>query len=195
MELIRARSRLASDRSGMAAVEFALLAPTLILIFVGVFEMTLRFRAVEETVRYVHQVADLVARESDLSSTDLDTIYAAATQMMRPLDTTERLDIDIAAIGFEDEDDDDVPEPFLLWGRYAGAQIPADLADAEDLGAIGESVIRVAVRYEYESPLTTIFGGASTFIEREAYARPREVRLLTFDGEIDHDGAIEEFGG
>jgi Flp pilus assembly protein TadG len=50
--------RFASDRRGIAAAEFALIAPALIFLIMGVFEMSFRFRASEEATRYVHQVAD-----------------------------------------------------------------------------------------------------------------------------------------
>jgi Flp pilus assembly protein TadG len=60
--------RLANDRRGIAAAEFALIAPALIFLIMGVFEMSFRFRASEEATRYVHQVADLVSRESIITS-------------------------------------------------------------------------------------------------------------------------------
>jgi Flp pilus assembly protein TadG len=54
--------KLFSDRRGVAAAEFALIAPALIFLIMGVFEMSFRFRASEEATRYVHQIADIVSR-------------------------------------------------------------------------------------------------------------------------------------
>ena len=42
-------SRFARDRRGIAAAEFALIAPALIFLIMGVFEMTFRFRASTRT--------------------------------------------------------------------------------------------------------------------------------------------------
>ena len=44
-------AKLLSDRRGVAAAEFALIAPALIFLIRGVFEMSFRFRASEEATR------------------------------------------------------------------------------------------------------------------------------------------------
>lgn len=179
------------DRRGIAATEFALIAPALIFIVVGVLEMTLRFRASEEATRYVHQAADLIARESTLTTANVEDIYNASIYMMKPIETTDALDFDLSAIGFEDNTD---KTPYLLWRRIAGTAIPYDIADSAGLGEASESVIRVGVRYNYESPITSLFGGQSLAIVRYSYTRPRTTRLISMDGKTDDNGTIAYFG-
>ena len=87
--------RLFSDRRGVAAAEFALIAPALLFLIMGVFEMSFRFRASEEATRYVHQVADIISRETELTQGDIQELYDASIFMMKPLDTTDDLDIDV----------------------------------------------------------------------------------------------------
>jgi hypothetical protein len=184
--------RLFSDRRGIAATEFALIAPALIFLVMGVLEMSMRFRAAEEATRYVHQVADLVSREDELTTEELGRIYGAAVYMMKPLETTDNLDIDVASIGFEPgEEEDDPPEPAVFWRRVGGEPLDIDLTDAEDMGLEGETVIRVGVRYTYESAISTLFGGPTMTIERQAFARPRIERVITMDGETDDGGEIQ----
>ena len=139
------QSRLASDRRGIAATEFALIAPALIFLVMGVFEMTFRFRAVEEATRYAHQAADLFSREEDLTTDVLEEIYGAAVHMMKPLDNIDDLDLDVSSIGFVGED----AEPEVYWRRVAGTPVTFDLADTEGMGIENETVIRVGVRYTY----------------------------------------------
>ena len=181
--------RLRKDRRGMAAVEFALLAPTLILVVVGVFELTLRFRASDEATRYVHEVADLVARQSTMQTSDLKDLYNASIYMMKPIDTTANLDMDVSGIGFQNNAS---KEPYLLWRRWSGAEIPPTLSDAEGLGDVNESVILVSINFRYASPISTLLNGPKLTITRYAYARPRETRMITMDGETD-DGSIKSF--
>ncbi len=183
--------RLGSDRRGIAATEFALIAPALIFLVMGVFEMSFRFRAAEEATRYVHQVADLVSRETALTSDSIEGLYDASIHMMRPLDTTENLDLDVSSVGFEGDD----AEPTILWRRVAGTAVTFDLQDAEGMGVEDESVIRVGVRYNYQSVLSELFGGGAMTIEKSAYARPRIERKVRIDGETDDGGAIEYVGG
>jgi Flp pilus assembly protein TadG len=182
-------SPLASDRRGVAAVEFAMIAPALIFLVMGVLEMSFRFRASEEATRYVHQVADLISRENGMTTDTLETVYSASVHMMQPLDTTDNLDLDISSIGFVGND----ATPVLYWRRVAGAPIEFNVSEADGMGVKDEGVIRVGVRYTYESVLSTLFGGDTMAIERSAFARPREERLVTIDGEDNDGGATVYF--
>ena len=56
------------------------------------------------------------------------------------------------------------------------------------MGIEDETVIRVGVRYNYQSVLTELFGGGYMAIEKSAYARPRIERKVALDGETDDGG-------
>lgn len=182
--------RFLSDSRGVAAAEFALIAPALLFLTMGVFEMSFRFRASEEATRYVHQVADLISRETDLTTASLEEIRNAAVFMMNPLDTTENLDLDVTQIGFAGTD----ATPEVLWRRVAGTPLTFDIEDSDGMGLENEGVIRVGVRYNYQSVLSDLFGGSFMAIERSAYARPRVERLVALDGNTDDGGEIAYFG-
>ena len=188
-----AKRGLASDRRGIAAVEFALIAPALIVFFVGVFEVTFRFRASEEATRYVHQVADLISREHSMTTADLTSMYNASINMMKPLDTTSKLDLDVVAVQYT-EDASNNPTQKVLWRRTAGAQVPFTISKTVGLGQLDESVIWVGIRYRYESPVTSMFGGSKINMVRESFARPRALRLIKMDGSEDHNGASKTIG-
>jgi Flp pilus assembly protein TadG len=177
-----------SDRRGLAAIEFALIAPCLIFLVMGVLEMSLRFRASEEASRYVHQVADLVAREDTLTTAQLTDIYQAAVYMMKPLDTINKLDLDIAQIGFQNNA---AKTPFTMWRRVGGHVVNFSPSDANGMGAANEAVIHIGVRYAYTSPLSSMFGGNTMSILRTAYTRPREVRKVAIDTKTDDGGAVK----
>jgi len=78
------------DRSGIAAVEFALLAPVLMLMTFGTFEITRALIMHKRFQKAAAMIGDLVAREQQLgaSSTDaknqLDAMMIAAVQAMAP---------------------------------------------------------------------------------------------------------------
>jgi hypothetical protein len=177
--------RLFKDRRGVAAAEFALIAPALIFLIMGVLEMSFRFRASEEATRYVHQVADIVSRETELTEDDLQELFDASVFMMKPLDTTDDLDLDISSVGFEGTD----AEPAILWRRVAGTEVSFDLPETQGMGIEDESIIRIGVRYSYQSVLTELFGGGAMAIEKSAYARPRVERKVSLDGQTDDGGA------
>lgn len=179
--------RLARDRRGIAAAEFALIAPALIFLIMGVFEMSFRFQASEEATRYVHQVADLVSRESIITSDYVEEVFNASEFMMKPLQPKNNLDIDIASVGFTGVSGD----PDVLWRRVVGTSVAFDPEEARTMGVDGETVIRVGVRYKYTSVLTELFGGGVMTMEKSAYARPRIDRKVEMDGKTDDGGAIQ----
>lgn len=183
--------RFTSNRRGIAATEFALIAPALIFLVMGVLEMSFRFRAAEEATRYVHQVADLVSRESSLTTGQVEIIYEASIHMMKPLDAMDNLDLDVSSVGFLGDDAD----PTVLWRRVAGSPVPFDVEEAAGMGAQDESVIRVGVRYNYQSVLSDLFGGGFMAIEKSAYARPRIERKVSIDGSTNDGGAIAYING
>ncbi len=191
MRPFSALTRFGKDRRGIAAAEFALIAPALIFLVMGVFEMAFRFRASEEATRYVHQVADLVSRETSLTTAAIGEIYDASVYMMKPLDTTDNLDLDVSSVGFEGED----AVPTVLWRRVAGTAVSFDVNEADGMGLEDESVIRVGVRYNYQSVLSELFGGGFMAIEKTAYARPRIERKVSIDGQKTDGGAIQYVSG
>jgi Flp pilus assembly protein TadG len=178
------------DRRGMAAVEFALIAPALIFLVIGVMEMAFRFRAKEEAVRYVHQVADLISRENNLTTAQLKQIYDASIYMMKPLETTSRLDLDVSSVGYGAAP---ALTPSIMWRRVSGTAVPFTVTDTNGMGGANETVIRVGVRYRYTSPISSLFGGANMSIEEEAISRPREQRVIPVDSHTNENGVITYF--
>lgn len=181
--------RLLTDIRGVAAAEFALIAPALIFLTMGVFEMSYRFRAAEEATRYVHQIADLVSRETGLTTAQLTEMRKASVYMMKPVDMSSQIDLDVSSIGYIGSEAD----PKILWRRVAGTPVVFDLTESEGMGLTNEAVIRVGVRYVYHSVLTDLFGGSIMTVERSAYARPRIERLVSLDGQTDDGGSTKYF--
>ena len=182
--------RFGKDKRGVAATEFAMIAPALIFLVMGVLEMSFRFRASEEATRYVHQVADLISREDALTSATLQEIYAASVHMMKPLDTTGDLDMDISSITFQGV----TATPAVAWRRTSGgAPVVFNVAEAAGMGKQNETVIRVGIRYRYDSVVSSLFGGGTLDIERSAYARPREERILKINGSASDNGEPVSF--
>lgn len=82
--LIAMPARLRADRRGLAAVEFAMTAPFLILLYLGGYQLmdaTSAYRKVTTTTR---TLADLTTQYSDIQAADIDSIMGAATSVMTP---------------------------------------------------------------------------------------------------------------
>ncbi|RYZ13446.1 MAG: hypothetical protein EON61_07215 [Alphaproteobacteria bacterium] len=181
--------RILTNVRGVAATEFALIAPALIFLTMGVFEMSYRFRAAEEATRYVHQIADLVSRETGLTTAQLTEMRKASVYMMKPVDMSSQIDLDVSSIGYQGAQ----ATPTILWRRVAGTSVTFPLEESEGMGLTNEAVIRVGVRYVYHSILSELFGGGTMTVERSAYARPRVERLVSLDGATNDGGSVKYF--
>lgn len=177
------------DRQGLAAVEFAIIVGPLMVLTLATFEVTLRMQAADEFERYAFQIGDVLTRETDLTSGDIDVLYDAAGVMMQQVGVTDdMLDLDIASVGFQSDG-----EPVLLWRRYRGGMPPEfNLSDAEDLGEPGETVIRVSATLRYTPAISYLPAQNSGFVRR-AFFKPRATRSVSIDGKVTDPGVSWDF--
>lgn len=88
MILSRVR-RFASDVRAVAAVEFALILPLLISLYLGTIEATVLYAVDHKVATVAATMGDLVSREKDeITGTELTTYFTAAATIMRPYPTT-----------------------------------------------------------------------------------------------------------
>ncbi|WP_117192988.1 TadE/TadG family type IV pilus assembly protein [Rhizobium terrae] len=76
--------RLVADRRGVGAVEFALIAPILISLYITSFEITIGLSVSTRLTRATSTIADLVTRETTVSQATLATMKNVADGMFAP---------------------------------------------------------------------------------------------------------------
>jgi Flp pilus assembly protein TadG len=169
--MLRIVRQIARSRSGMAAVEFALIAPVMILMFFGTIELCEALNAKARVTRVASTTADLVAQATTVSSTDITNIFGAANSILYPYPATG------AQIVVSSIVDDGHGGAKVAWSnaqnttpRAVGASVtvPAGLI----VSGTGGSVIFAEITYTYSSPTTQALG-ASTTMRGSFYARPR----------------------
>ncbi|WP_209015248.1 TadE/TadG family type IV pilus assembly protein [Roseibium limicola] len=100
----RQLARLNTDARGVAAVEFALILPILLLLLVGMAEFTTALNQKQKVSQTARSVADLVAQADIVSSSDMQDVMYAAQQIMQPY-TDETLDVIVASVSFDEDGD------------------------------------------------------------------------------------------
>ena len=75
-----------SDNNAVAAVEFALIAPILILLFIGTVEISLAISINRKVARISSAVADLVTQSPQLTANEVNQIIQIAEKIMYPYD-------------------------------------------------------------------------------------------------------------
>lgn len=72
------------DRRGVGAVEFALLAPLLLMIYITVFELTIGFSVAKRTSRAVSTIADLMTQQTTVNKAELATMPDVVASIFVP---------------------------------------------------------------------------------------------------------------
>ena len=77
-------ARLRSDESGVSAVEFALLLPLMLMLYLGTAEVSLGIGVDRKVTLTSRTVADLASQVSSISSADMSNILGAASSVIAP---------------------------------------------------------------------------------------------------------------
>lgn len=76
-------------RSGIAATEFALIAPIMLSMYFGMVELSQGLGHARKTTLLSRTLADLVTQSTGVTNTDMNTIFSAASSVVAPFPTTD----------------------------------------------------------------------------------------------------------
>ena len=162
------------NEKGVSAVEFALIAPILILLYLGAVELSLLMRVDRRVTSTSSSLGDLTARLAKVTDDDMREMFAAADVMMQPYSArTARMRI----TSIVDNGDGDARVAWsdaYLMPPYSKGTI---LSVPEGIISSPGSVIFSEVEYNYDGAL----GGFLTNdkkLRSQFYLRPRRVREI-----------------
>jgi Flp pilus assembly protein TadG len=181
-------SRLRHDTRGVAAVEFALIAPVMVLLYLGGVELT-RVIGADRKVSLASRVAaDLVAREkAAISATMMTTICKGTLAMLAPF-PTGTLNITISSIVTSA-----TGKSTIGWTRvFSNGNCSSSAAGTGPLaaGAVvslptglavnGASLISASTSYDYTTLFRTVFDTATVNLGEQSYMRPRTQNTVCY---------------
>jgi len=185
----RALTRFRKDKKGLAAVEFAFVAPVMLTFFFGLVEVSQALLCRSDVINLAAVGADLVAQESTVSNTDMANVFAALNATLFPYDTSKAT-IVIASL----VDNNVAGQGKVAWcnGYTNNARADAVCATGPVNYSVnqvitmpsvaggpylitpggGGSVIVASVIYNYSSAVSSYFVGNVT-MTNTFYAKPR----------------------
>lgn len=170
-----------TDRRGMAAIEFAFVAPIMIGLYVGAVEFGNALTIDRHTSEVASTSADLVAQVTTVSTSDLQDITSAASMILvTGFATTNPPKIVLSSVVADQNNNTKVDWSFATNGASPRAKnsafaVPAGLTQANS------SVIVAEVTYAFR-PLLNLpaFASPGSFdMSRTFYARPRKSLTVT----------------
>ncbi|MGE0595000.1 MAG: TadE/TadG family type IV pilus assembly protein [Hyphomonadaceae bacterium] len=164
--------RFARASGGLAAVEFALIAPMMVFLLFGSVELLDALSANRRTQNVAASVADVVARDTEISNSELTGIWSAMDVLMIP-DTAEFMDVRITSISIES-----ASVARVVWSEarnnYSRLSPGSTVALPSAMMLPGSSLIMTETRFNYQPPLSFLFSGGVP-MEHKAYRRSRLV--------------------
>lgn len=85
--LLRLR-RFVDDRSGVGAIEFAIVAPLLIMAYIGAFEVSVAVATSRKVSRAASTISDLLTQNKTTTKATLDTMKEVAKNVLAPYSIT-----------------------------------------------------------------------------------------------------------
>ena len=169
-------ARFVGDRRGAALVEFAILSPLLVLLYLGTVEATSAVRAYLKLNAAAQTYADLIANQPSITTTSLANYCAGAKLVFFPLSSTQ---LSIAAASVSNTSGTKAQDWHDTSNCGAGVASITGLTLASCPGTnclipnSGDSAIVVQAKYTYTSFLHYVLPITQTFTQ-VASARPRQ---------------------
>ena len=164
---------MARDKRGVSAVEFALIVPVLILMYVGAVETGNALTIYRRTSAVASTAADLTAQVKTVSTADLQDIVAASSSILTPYSTTP-LKVVLSSVVADQNNTGKVAWSYANKGSARATNsvytVPTGLTEPNS------SVIVAEITYSFTPlvNLTTFFSPGAFDMKRTFYARPRK---------------------
>lgn len=160
------------NQDGVSAVEFAMILPLMITLYLGCVEVTQAVSADRKTTLVAHTVGDLVAQDQNscVTDADIDKVFVAATAVLHPFEGG-KLDVVVTSVLFDNN-----KKATVAWSKtfHNGvARKDADTSVIPDaLKVAGSSLIWAEASYTYEPMFGAKITGQKTLTD-QIYLRPR----------------------
>ena len=162
------------NEKGISAVEFALIAPLMVLIYFGCIELSLLMRVDRRVTTTASSLGDLTARLVTVDDADMQELYNAAAVTMQPYDASNaRMRITSVVDSGDGQTRVEWSDGFNMAPYTENVLITVP----EGLVPSPGSVIVAEVEFEYESTVGFVLDASQT-LKDVFYLRPRRVTKI-----------------
>lgn len=161
--------RLPRDQRGIAAVEFALLLPLMLTLYLGTVEVSQGISADRKVTMTARTVADLVSQTTTINNAGMNDILAASTAVMYPF-STNNLKVTVTAVNIDANGKATVTwsDSYNGTARAVGSTITLPAA----LVVNSSSLVWSEVQYIYTPTIGYVITGSLT-LKDQLYMSPR----------------------
>ena len=161
--------RFARDRRGVSAVEFALVAPLMITLYVGTTEVSQAITAGRKATLVARTVGDLASQVSSISNAGMNDILKASSAIVAPF-APSNLKVTVSCVTIDANGKATISWSDTFQGAAHGTGSAVTLPPA--LNVANTSVIWTEVQYDYTPSIGYVLTGTLA-LKNEMYMRPR----------------------
>ena len=176
--LHRSLSSFVRNTAGVSAIEFALIAPLMISLYIGACELCNILLADRKVTNVTAATTDLVAQEMSISNNEMTDIFSASSAIMEPYSLAS-LQIVVSSVVMDANNNITVAwsDGYQATPRAVGSAytLPAGFTDYMSAGS---SVIVTEVTYVYTSPIEEILPNGLN-VHDTFYQKPRRTAQIS----------------
>ncbi len=183
--LRHAVSRLRRDTRGLAAVEFAMIVPLMLVIFFGTIEMSSGVAVNRKITMIAQTLSDLTSRYPSVTTTDTNNFFIIASAMLTPYDSTP-LKRTITEIYIDPSNGNGR----VQWSVGSNPRatkstitVPAGLISRTSTNAIvaNQYLIMAEASYLYTPVVGYVMSKAGVTLSDVTYTRPRQTTCVLYN--------------
>jgi Flp pilus assembly protein TadG len=162
-------ARLSRDQDGVSAVEFAMLLPLMLTLYLGTVEISQAIGINRKVTLTSRTVADLATQVSSISSSDMSNILSASSAVISPYDTT-KLKVTVSEVTIDANG-----TAKIVWSCTLGGSVHAvgsTVTVPTALNVASTSLIWGEAAYTYKPTIGYVVTGTLNLSD-QIYMRPR----------------------
>jgi Flp pilus assembly protein TadG len=159
---------------GMAALEFAIVAPVMISLYFGVTELADGFTASTKVTSVASTAGDLLAQEKSVCDAEMNDVFTALRSLMYPFSLNQ---MQIVLSSLVDAGGGTVKVAWSDASNTSPRAVGSVVSVPAGLVGLGGSVVLAEVTYNYSSPTGHLIYGSVPLTDK-FYLHPRRIQQI-----------------
>lgn len=175
LRMRRAAARMLADRSGIAATEFAVIVPVMLVMFFGTVEFSSGVAVNRKVTLMARTLSDLTSQSTSVNDTDLTGFFAASKGVMTPYppaptqSTISELYVDASKV------------VKVMWSQGHTPRAPGSTVTIPtELMVADTYLIFSEVAYRYVPAVGKVMAPTGVNLTDVAYTRPRQSTCVIY---------------
>ena len=175
----------ARDDRGIAAVEFAMIAPLMIVMIFGMIDVSMGVGVDRKVTMVAQSMSDLASRATSVDSTEFANFTAIGVAMLSPYPTAD-LSVVISQIYIDPKNNG---AGKVYWSNNTAVRavnssypVPAGLIGKDSAGTVlpDQYLILAEVKYIYKPIIGYVVAKAGITLSEVSYTRPRQSSCVAY---------------